>query len=133
MGLLLKLILLGLEVESIFFFGWSCWGGVFGQNFLKCPSPLFLLLFKLWDVSIGVLMEESFVGVFCMLAFLVRVVSLGAGDAGSSGLVGFFGVGGLEGGALGSSSGFLECPPFFFRVRPSIFRTWRVFMFRGWV
>ena len=59
---------------------------MFGQSFLECPSLLSLLLFKLWVVSIGVLMEESFVRVFCLLAFLVRVVSLGAG---SSGLLGF--------------------------------------------
>ena len=32
MGLLLELILLGLEVESIFFFRGSCWGDVFGQG-----------------------------------------------------------------------------------------------------
>ena len=66
----------------------SCSGSVFGQSFLECPSPL-ALLFKLLDVSIGVSMEESFVGVFGLLTFLVCVVSLGAGDTGSSGLLDF--------------------------------------------
>ena len=37
-GLLLELILLGLEVESIFSLGGSCLGGVFGQ----CPCSLSL-------------------------------------------------------------------------------------------
>ena len=73
-----------------------------------CPS-LLSLLFRLWVVSIGVLMEESFVGVFCLLVFLVCVVSLGAGHASSSGLLGFLGVG-----ALDTPSGFLGVSPFLF-------------------
>ena len=89
MVLLLELILLGLEVESIFFF----WGIMLGRcvwaEFFVCPF-LLSLLFRLWIVSIKVSMEESFAGVFCLLVFLVRMVSLGAGDAGSSGLLGFF-------------------------------------------
>ena len=77
--------------------------------------------FKLWDVSIGISME-----VFCLLAFLVCVVTLGAGDAGSSGLVDFWGLRALGVGALGSSSGFLVGILFFLfsgNLRPSVLGT----------
>ena len=53
-------------------------------------------------------MWESFVWVFCLLVFLMGVVSLGTGDAGSSALLGFFGVG-----AFGRSFVFWGVSPFF--------------------
>ena len=71
-----QLILLGLEAGGIF-----SWGGVLEQSFLECPSLLFLLLFKLLDDSMGVSLEESLVGVFCLFSFFVHVGSLGTRDA----------------------------------------------------
>ena len=102
-----------------------------GRVFLECPFPLSLLCFRLYVVSIGVSLAVSFGGVFCLLGFLVRVVSLGAGDAGTSALLGCLGVG-----ALGSCSSFFGVIPFFLfsaDLRLSTFRTRRVFRFLGWV
>ena len=101
---------------------------------------------------------ESFVGVFCLLVFLVCVVSLGADDAGAAGLLDFRALGGgaLGEGALSNSSSFLgvwggliwwvccglvscwwgcywDFFSFFGWLTFIHFRNTGVFRFRGWV
>ena len=77
-------------------------------------------------------MEESFVRVFlCLLAFLVSVVSLGAGDVGSSGVLCF-----LRARAFGRSSVFGGGVPFFLffflgDISPSILQSQKIFRLRG--
>ena len=71
-----ELILLGLNVESIFFFREVVFGRCIWVMFFRESSTVTNCL-KLWDVSRGLLKVESFVGVFCVLAFLVCVVSFG--------------------------------------------------------
>ena len=90
-----------------------CLGGIFEQSFFRVIFPL-SLLYKLWYVSFGVSMEKSFVGVFCLLDFLVCVVSSGDFDAGSSVLLDFGGAGALRVRTLGSSSGFGGVSALFF-------------------